>query len=77
MVMLVVVGALLGNQRGWVRYGGPQVRSGAVAKVVSGGEFSKGSVRRGLRVDGQDGVEQRLGLNGLYGLCGIGLGWAA
>lgn len=29
--LVLLMEALLGNQRGWIRYGGPEARSGAVA----------------------------------------------
>lgn len=39
----VVEAALLGQQRGWVRYRGAEAGGGSVAQVVSRGEFSQGS----------------------------------
>lgn len=67
--LVLLMEALLGNQRGWIRYGGPEARSGAVAQVVSRGQFSQGSVRTSP-ASGRGGsrVEQRA-LRGL--LCGL------
>lgn len=45
----LVVESLLGNERRRFRYGGAEVRSGAVAKVVSRGESSQGSLRASSR----------------------------
>lgn len=49
MLLLLLLCALLGDERRWVRYRCPQTR--CRAQVVSRGQFSQGSVRRGRQVE--------------------------
>lgn len=69
--LVLLMEALLGNQRGWVRYGGPEVRSGAVAQIVSRGQFSQGSVRTSpasASASGRGGKRVRVEQRALGGL---------